>query len=102
MKLCENTLTDRSERSRASGEVEEQAGRESGGLRLHSTMLKPNSQDATASEEVYESCVVRFRTLSPCDRSGTQVPFAALLLVQRCSGTLEEHTTHTFSPQPES
>ena len=60
MKLCENTLTVRSERSRASGEVEEQAGRESGSLRLHSTMLKPNGQDATASEEVYESCVVRF------------------------------------------
>jgi hypothetical protein len=58
MKLCENTLTVRSERSRASGEVEEQAGRESGGLRLHSTMLKPNGHDATASEEVYESCVV--------------------------------------------
>jgi hypothetical protein len=60
MKLCENTLTVRSEHSCASGEVEEQAGRESGGLRLHSTMLKPNGQDATASEEVYESCVVRF------------------------------------------
>ena len=63
MKLCENTLTVRSARSRASSAVEEQAKCESGGLRLHSAMLKPNGQDATASEEVYESCVVRFRTL---------------------------------------
>jgi hypothetical protein len=61
MKLCENTLTARSDHSRASGEVEEQARCESGGLRLHSATLRPNGQDATASEEVYESCVVRFR-----------------------------------------
>jgi hypothetical protein len=61
MKLCENTLTARSDHSRASGEVEEQARCESGGLRLHSATLRPNGQDATASEEVYESCVVRFK-----------------------------------------
>jgi len=69
MKLCENTLTVRSECSRTSGAVEEQAGRESGGLRLHSTMLEPNDQDTTASEEVYESCVVRFSVLHQ-SRSG--------------------------------
>ena len=58
VKLCENTLAVRSERSRASGEVEEQAGRESGGLRLRSATLRPNGKGSTASEEVYESSVV--------------------------------------------
>ena len=38
----EKTLTVRSERSRASGEVEEQAGRDSSGLRLRSATLRPN------------------------------------------------------------
>jgi hypothetical protein len=38
----ERTLAVRSERSRASGEVEEQAGCESGGLRLRFATLRPN------------------------------------------------------------
>jgi hypothetical protein len=38
----EKTQTVRSERSRASGEVEEQAGREARGLRLRSATLRPN------------------------------------------------------------
>jgi hypothetical protein len=38
----ERTLAVRSERSRASGEVEEQAGCESGGLRLRCATLRPN------------------------------------------------------------
>jgi len=38
----EKPLAVRSERSRASGEVEEQAGRESGGLRLRCATLRPN------------------------------------------------------------
>jgi hypothetical protein len=38
----EKTLAVRAERSRASGEVEEQAGRESGGLRLRCATLRPN------------------------------------------------------------
>jgi len=38
----EKTLTVRSERSRASGEVEEQAGREFSGLRLRYATLGPN------------------------------------------------------------
>ena len=58
VKLFEKTLAVRSERSRASGEVEEQAGRESGGLRLRSATLRPNDKGSTASEEVYESSVV--------------------------------------------
>ena len=41
-KLCENTLAVRSERSRPSGEIEEQAGRESGGLRLRRATRRPN------------------------------------------------------------
>ena len=60
MKLFEKTQAVRSERSRASGEVEEQAGRESGGLRLRSATLRPNGKGSTASEEVYQSSVVRF------------------------------------------
>ena len=58
VKLCENTLAVRSERSRASGEVEEQAGRDAGGLRLRSALLRPNGNSSTASEKVYESFVV--------------------------------------------
>jgi len=58
VKLCEKTLAVRSKRSRASGEVEEQAERESGGLRLRSAALRPNGKSSTASEEVYESSVV--------------------------------------------
>jgi hypothetical protein len=58
MKLLENTLAVRSAHSRASGEVKEQAGRESGGLRLRSAALRLNGQGSTASEEVYESSVV--------------------------------------------
>ena len=42
VKLFEKTLAVRSERSRASGEVEEQARRGSGGLRLRSVTLRPN------------------------------------------------------------
>ena len=38
----EKTLAVRSERSRASGEVEEQAGRELDGLRLRCATLRPN------------------------------------------------------------
>jgi len=38
----EKTLTVRSERGRASGEVEEQAGREFSGLRLRYATLRPN------------------------------------------------------------
>ena len=57
-KLCENTLAVRSERSRASGEAGDQAGRKAGSLRLRSARLKPNGKDSTASEEVYESSVV--------------------------------------------
>ena len=60
MKLCENTPAVRSERSRASGEVEEQATSGSGSLRLRCATLRPNGKDSTASEEVYESSVVRF------------------------------------------
>ena len=41
-KLCENTLAVRPERSRPSGEVGEQAGRESGGLRLRCATRRPN------------------------------------------------------------
>jgi hypothetical protein len=55
MKLCENTLAVRSERSWASDEAGDQAGRKVGGLRLRSALLKPNGKDSTASEEVYES-----------------------------------------------
>ena len=58
VKLCENTLAVRSERSRASGEAGDQAGRKAGSLRLRSARLKPNGKDSTASEEVYESSVV--------------------------------------------
>jgi len=58
VKLFEKTLAVRSKRSRASGEVEEQAERESGGLRLRSAALRPNGKSSTASEEVYESSVV--------------------------------------------
>ena len=58
MKLCEKTLAVRSKRSRASGEVEEQAERESGGLRPRSATFRPNGKGSTASEEVYESSVV--------------------------------------------
>jgi hypothetical protein len=58
VKLCENTLAVRSKRSRASGEVEEQAEREAGGLRLRSAPLRPTGTGSTASEEVYESSVV--------------------------------------------
>ena len=58
MKLFEKTLAVRSTRSRASGEVEEQAERESGGLRRRSATLRLNGKDSTASEEVYESSVV--------------------------------------------
>src|SRR5262245_26615885 len=61
VKLFENTPTVRSERSRASGEVEEQAGHESESLRLRSATLRPNGQGSTASEEASESSVVRFR-----------------------------------------
>ena len=57
VKLFENTLAVRSKRSRA-GEVEEQAERESGGLRLRSAALRPNGKGSTASEEVSESSVV--------------------------------------------
>jgi hypothetical protein len=58
VKLFENTLAVRSARSRTSGAVEEQAGRDSGGLRLHSATLRPNGKGSTASEKVYESFVV--------------------------------------------
>ena len=58
VKLFENTLAVRSERSRTSGEVEEQAGRDYGGLRLRSATLGPNGKGSTASEKVYESSVV--------------------------------------------
>src|SRR5215475_13412129 len=87
MTLFENTQAVRSERSRASGEVEEQAGRGSGGLRLRCATLRPNGQGSTASEKVYESFVVRFsssrsqapawdRPLLPfgCALSDTAVP----------------------------
>jgi hypothetical protein len=57
-KLCEYTLAVRSERRRSSGEVEEQAGRESGGLRLRCATLRPNGKSSTASKKVYESSVV--------------------------------------------
>jgi len=60
MKLLEKTPAVRSERSRASGEVEEQATSGSGSLRLRCATLRPNGKDSTASEEVYESSVVRF------------------------------------------
>jgi len=56
VKLFEKTLAVRSKRSRASGEVEEQAERESGGLR--SATRRPNDKGSTASEEVYESSMV--------------------------------------------
>src|SRR5262249_15302030 len=62
--LFENTQAVRSERSRASGEVEEPAGRGSGGLRLRCATLRPNGKGSTASEKVYESFVVRFRRAS--------------------------------------
>jgi len=62
MKLLEKTPAVRSERSRASGEVEEQATSGSGSLRLRCATLRPNGKDSTASEEVYESSVVRFST----------------------------------------
>ena len=65
MKLYENTLTVRSDQSRTSGEAEEQARCESGGLRLRCATLSPNGHDATASEEVYESRVVRFSRPEP-------------------------------------
>ena len=58
VKLFENTLAVRSERSRTSGAVEEQAGGDSGGLRLRSATLRPNSKSSTASEKVSESSVV--------------------------------------------
>ena len=45
MAHSERTQTVRSERSRASGEVEEQAGRGSGGLRLRCATLRPNGKD---------------------------------------------------------
>ncbi len=54
----EKTLTVRSERSRARGEVEEQAGREAGSLRLRCATRRPNGKGSTASEKVYESFVV--------------------------------------------
>ena len=57
----EKTQAVRSERSRASGEVEEHAGHESAGLRLRCATLRPNGAESTASEEVYESRVIRFR-----------------------------------------
>ena len=60
MKLFEKTQAVRSERSRASGEVEEQARRGFGSLRLRCATLRPNVKGSTASEEVYESSVVRF------------------------------------------
>jgi hypothetical protein len=44
VKLFEHTLTVRSERSRASGEVEELARRASGGLRLRCATLRPNGK----------------------------------------------------------
>jgi hypothetical protein len=58
VKLFEKTLAVRSKRSRASGEVEEQAERESGGLRLRSATRRPNDKGSTVSEEVYESSMV--------------------------------------------
>src|SRR5215467_14214681 len=68
--LFENTQADRSERSRVSGEVEEQARRGSGGLRLRYATLRPNGKGSTASEKVYESFVVRFRSHSGPGRQG--------------------------------
>src|SRR5512145_3167334 len=72
MKLCENTQAVRSECSRASGAVEEQARRGVGSLRLRGATLRPNGQGSTASEEVYESSVVRFRQMG--DSSSSTVP----------------------------
>ena len=63
MKLLEKTPAVRSERSRASGAVEEQATSGPGSLRLRCATLRPNGKDSTASEEVYESSVVRFSKL---------------------------------------
>ena len=58
MELFEKTLAVRSERSRTSGEVEEQAGHDYGGLRLRSATLRPNGKGSTVSEKVYESFLV--------------------------------------------
>src|SRR5215813_8803081 len=55
--LFEKTLAVRSERSRASGEVEERLCRRADGLRLRSATLRPNGEGSTASEKVYESSV---------------------------------------------
>jgi hypothetical protein len=59
MKLCEHTQAVRSECSRASGAVEEQARRGVGSLRLRCAPLRPNGKGSSASKEVYESSVVR-------------------------------------------
>src|SRR5215471_20182976 len=67
LELLEETLPVCSERSRVSGEPEGQARRWSGGLRLCSDLFRPTATESTASEEVYESRVVRFR----CSRSST-------------------------------
>jgi hypothetical protein len=60
MKLCEKTPAVRAARSRASGAVEEQARGGFGSLRPRCATLRPNGKGSTASEEVYESSVVRF------------------------------------------
>jgi hypothetical protein len=61
MKLCENTSAVRSDRSHASGKGEEQARRGAASLRLRCATLRRNGKGSTASEEVYESSVIRFR-----------------------------------------
>jgi hypothetical protein len=54
----EKTQAVRSERSRASGEVEECNSNRATGLRLRSATLRPNGVAPTAGEEVYQSYVV--------------------------------------------
>ena len=50
MTLFENTQAVRSERSRTNGEVEEQAGRESGGLQLRYATLRTSGFRSVRAE----------------------------------------------------